>query len=103
VIAAEAVKAGAMVLRPVVEIDALAVYRLQIAHCCLLPTELVAGRSAIHLHRVAAANNQRASIHFAAVFAFPGAIAQLGERRAGSAKVGGSNPPSSISAVTPLA
>jgi PD-(D/E)XK endonuclease len=154
VLAAEAVKAGIMVLRPVVEgrrydlvfdlgdrmlrvqcksgrhkgggvivhtrtsrhtpqgyvwttygpdeIDALGVYCPQIDRCYLLPIDLVAGRSAIHLRLVAAANNQRASIHFAADFAFPGAIAQLGERRAGSAKVGGSNPPSSISIATPL-
>ena len=154
VIAAEAVKAGIMVLRPIVEgrrydlvfdlgdrmlrvqcksgrrkggvvivhtrtsrhtprgyiwttygedeIDALAVYCPQIDRCFLLPIELVAGRSAIHLRLVDAANNQRSSIHFATDFAFPGAIAQLGERRAGSAKVGGSNPPSSIANMTPL-
>ena len=148
VIAAEAVKAGIMVLRPVVEgrrydlvfdlgdrmlrvqcksgrlkggviavhtrtsrhtprgyvwttyqaeeINALAVYCPKLDRCYLLPIELVAGRSAIHLRIAAAANNQRASVHFAAEFAFPGAIAQLGERRAGSAKVEGSSPSSSI-------
>jgi hypothetical protein len=84
------------------EIDALGVYCPQTDACYLLPIELVAGHSAIHLRLVPSANNQRASIHLAADFAFPGAIAQLGERRAGSAKVGGSNPPSSTSTVTPL-
>jgi prevent-host-death family protein len=45
-------------------------------------------------------NAQRACINLAADFEFPGAIAQLGERSAGSRKVGGSNPPSSTSSQT---
>ena len=40
-------------------------------------------------------NNQRACVNLAEDYAFDGAIAQLGERRAGSAKVVGSSPTSS--------
>ena len=40
-------------------------------------------------------NAQRACINLASDFEFQGAIAQLGERSAGSRKVGGSSPPSS--------
>jgi hypothetical protein len=48
-----------------------------------------------------AANSQKAAINYADQYDF-GAIAQLGERRAGSAKVVGSSPTSSISYERPL-
>jgi hypothetical protein len=43
-----------------------------------------------------ARNNQELLVHWATNYRL-GAIAQLGERSAGSRKVGGSNPPSSTS------
>ena len=49
---------------------------------------------AMYLRLAPAANNQAAAINWAADFDL-GAIAQLGERRAGSAKVRGSIPLSS--------
>jgi hypothetical protein len=42
-----------------------------------------------------AANRQELAIRYAEPYRLPGAIAQLGERRAGSAKVEGSSPSSS--------
>jgi hypothetical protein len=77
------------------EIDGIGVYCEELDRCYYLPIELVAGRAAFHLRLAPTANRQEASIHWAANHTF-GAIAQLGERSAGSRKVGGSNPPSSI-------
>src|SRR5688572_3748175 len=48
----------------------------------------------VHLRVAAARNFQRACINLAENYRL-GAIAQLGERSAGSRKVGGSSPPSS--------
>ena len=78
------------------EVDAIAVYCQELKRCYWLPIDMVAGRRAIYLRLEPARNNQEAAINFAADYEF-GAIAQLGERSAGSRKVGGSNPPSSIS------
>jgi hypothetical protein len=77
------------------EIDAVAVYCQELKRCYWLPIDIVAGRRAIYLRLEPTANNQEVAINFAADYEF-GAIAQLGERSAGSRKVGGSNPPSSI-------
>ena len=77
------------------EIDAVAVYCEELDSVFLLPIELVAGRSFIHLRVKPAKNGQRASINSEADFRLSGAIAQLGERSAGSRKVGGSSPPGS--------
>jgi prevent-host-death family protein len=54
-----------------------------------------AGRNAVHLRIEPARNNQRASLNWAAAFEFPGAVAQLEERRHGMAEVRGSSPLSS--------
>jgi prevent-host-death family protein len=81
------------------EIDAVAAYCAALDRCYLLPIDLVAGRHAISLRLRPPRNSQRAWIHWASDFDLPGAIAQLGERPAGSRKVGGSNPPSSTAAV----
>ena len=54
------------------------------------------------LRLAATANNQQVAVRYASDCEFPGAIAQLGERRTGSAKAGGSSPPSSTSNVRPL-
>ena len=84
------------------EIDAVAVYCLEIDRCYLIPIDVVAGQSCIHLRLAASKNNQRMSIHWASDYEL-GAIAQLGERRAGSAKVVGSSPTSSTSEATAAA
>ena len=65
--------------------------------CYFVPIDEVAGQTMLYLRLVAAANNQQVAIRWAADYEFHGAIAQLGERSAGSRKVGGSNPPSSTS------
>ncbi len=57
---------------------------------------VAAGRSVIHLRLDPAKNGQEGGINYARDYEL-GAIAQLGERSAGSRKVGGSNPPSSTS------
>jgi hypothetical protein len=79
------------------EIDLFAVYCGELDRCFLLPISICANRRAIHLRLVPPRNNQRACINLADEFAFEGAVAQLGERRAGSAKVRGSIPLSSTS------
>ncbi len=77
------------------EIDLVAVYCGDLDRCYLLPSGLVVGRRAIHLRLSAPRNGQRACINLASDFEFAGAVAQLEERRAGSAKVRGSSPLSS--------
>ena len=85
------------------EIDAVAVYCRSLDRCYALPVALVAGRRRVHLRLSPSRNNQQAGINWAAKYEFgsldwgdPGAIAQLGERLAGSQKVAGSSPASSI-------
>ena len=78
------------------EIAAIAVYCQALKRCYWLPIDMVAGRRAIYLRLEPTANRQAALVHFAVDHEL-GAIAQLGERSAGSRKVGGSNPPSSTS------
>jgi PD-(D/E)XK endonuclease len=77
------------------EIDAVAAYCARLERY-LLPIELVQGVRMIHLRLNAPRNGQRAALHWAADYELPGAIAQLGERSAGSRKVVGSSPTSSI-------
>ena len=76
------------------EIDWLAAYCAELDRCYLLPIEVVAGQQVVHLRCAPARNNQAKGLHWAAQYEL-GAIAQLGERRAGSAKVAGSSPASS--------
>jgi PD-(D/E)XK endonuclease len=78
------------------EIDAIAIYCPDLDACYLVPIDQVAGQSYLHLRLQPAANGQKAAIRYAATYEFHGAIAQLGERLAGSQKVGGSSPPGSI-------
>jgi prevent-host-death family protein len=73
------------------EIDALAAYCAELDQCYLLPVELVAGKHALHLRLTRPRNCQRAAINWAKNYSL-GAIAQLGERRGGTAKVAGSSP-----------
>ena len=79
------------------EIDAVAVYCQELKQTYRLPIEMVAGRRAIYLRLNRAANNQESAINYAEHHLLPGAIAQLGERLAGSQKVVGSSPTSSTS------
>lgn len=77
------------------EVDAVAVYCEATAMCYLLPIKRVAGLGLFTLRLAPARNNQRASLNFAAEYEFPGAVAQLEERVAGSDEVRGSSPLSS--------
>jgi prevent-host-death family protein len=79
------------------EVDLFAVYCGELDRCFLLPIELCANRRAIFLRLTPPRNNQQACINLADEYDFAGAVAQLGERRAGSAKVRGSSPLSSTS------
>jgi PD-(D/E)XK endonuclease len=76
------------------EIDALAAYCVELRRCYLLPISMVAGKSYIHLRLSRSRNNQESRINWASDYEL-GAIAQLGERSAGSRKVEGSSPSSS--------
>jgi hypothetical protein len=77
------------------EIDAVAAYCPELDECFYLPISIMGGRSSVYLRLGPTRNRQRAAVNFAADFQL-GAIAQLGERSAGSRKVVGSNPTSSI-------
>jgi PD-(D/E)XK endonuclease len=80
------------------EVDAFAVYSVELDTCYLLPPELWAGRRRLHLRLAPSRNNQRLGINWAKDFEFaarlgqPGAVAQLGERLSGRQKATGSSP-----------
>jgi antitoxin (DNA-binding transcriptional repressor) of toxin-antitoxin stability system len=76
------------------EVDAVAVYCGDLDEVFLVPIDVVAGRSAIRLRIDPPRNAQRACINLADEYRL-GAIAQLGERPAGSREVVGSSPTSS--------
>jgi hypothetical protein len=76
------------------EIDAVAVYCPDTDECYFLPIELVAGKTYTHLRLATARNNQKIGVTMADDYRL-GAVAQLGERLAGSQKVRGSSPLSS--------
>jgi prevent-host-death family protein len=82
------------------EIDLVAVYCGALDRCYLLPSSLACERTAIHLRLTPPRNKQRACINLASEFDFAGAVAQLEERRAGSAKARGSSPLSSTHSST---
>jgi hypothetical protein len=74
------------------EIDAFAAYCAELDRCFFLPFARFPGRSSIQLRLAPTRNNQKLGINwadeydFTATLAQPlGAVAQLGERRAGSA------------------
>jgi PD-(D/E)XK nuclease superfamily protein len=87
------------------EIDAYAAYCPELDKNYFLPMSEFIGQQHIQLRLAPARNNQRRGIvwakeyEFAARLGVPGAVAQLGERRAGSAKVRGSSPLGSIDSV----
>jgi PD-(D/E)XK nuclease superfamily protein len=77
------------------EIDGIAAWCPDTAECYFIPIREIDGRACMHLRLAPARNNQELLVHWAAQYRL-GAIAQLGERLAGSQKAGGSSPPSSI-------
>ena len=81
------------------EVDAIAAYCHDLDRCYLLPIDAFAGKNTAHLRVGPARNNQRASLHWATDYEFPGAVAQLEERRHGMAEVRGSSPLSSTADV----
>jgi hypothetical protein len=78
------------------EIDGIAAWCPDTAECYFIPIADVDGQGHLHLRLAPARNNQELLVHWAAKYRL-GAIAQLGERLAGSQKAGGSSPPSSTS------
>jgi hypothetical protein len=76
------------------EIDAVVAYCRDTDDCYLLPSSIVAGRNMIYLRLAPTRNRQERRINWAQPYRL-GAIAQLGERLAGSQKVAGSSPASS--------
>jgi hypothetical protein len=77
------------------EVDAIAAYCAELDRCYYVPIAEIAGRHTFHLRLTPARNNQLLGVHFEAEYRL-GAVAQLGERLAGSQKVRGSSPLSSI-------
>ena len=73
----------------------VAVYCGELDRCYLLPVDLVSGRGVLSLRLGQTRNKQRAALNWAAEYEFPGAVAQLEERVAGSDEVRGSSPLSS--------
>ena len=84
------------------EVDYIAVYSVDVDNCYLIPPALWVGHRQVHLRLAPSRNNQQAGINWAKEYEFVatlarlGAVAQLGERRAGSAKATGSSPVGSI-------
>lgn len=76
------------------EVDAIGVYCGELAESFLVPIDVAAGKRQLHLRLNPPRNGQRACINLASEYRL-GAIAQLGERSAGSRKVVGSSPTSS--------
>ena|SRR5215831_7003895 len=80
------------------EIDAFAAYCAEVEQCYFLPIEMFDDRAAVQLRLEPTKNNQRAGINWAKDYEFAarlgarGAVAQLGERLAGSQKATGSSP-----------
>jgi hypothetical protein len=74
--------------------DAVAAYCPENGRCYYIPVARVDGRRVVHLRLRPARNNQVDRVNYASEYEL-GAIAQLGERVAGSHEVGGSSPPGS--------
>ena len=86
------------------QVDAIAAYCAELDRWYLIPIRFVDDQRNIHLRLAPARNNQRARVHWAHDFEMArldfttafGAVAQLGERLAGSQKATGSSPVGSI-------
>jgi hypothetical protein len=76
------------------EVDAIAAYCGENRTCYLVPMALFGDQATVSLRLQPARNNQRRLVHWADEYRL-GAIAQLGERHAGSVEVVGSSPTSS--------
>jgi prevent-host-death family protein len=76
------------------EVDLIAAYCEELGACYVIPVKDFPGQTQFHLRLAPARNGQRAALHFADDFRL-GAVAQLAERRRGTAEAGGSSPPSS--------
>jgi hypothetical protein len=76
------------------EVDAVAIYCAALDKCYLIPIAEIAGQTYIHLRISPSRNNQKIGLRWADDYEL-GAIAQLGERLAGSQKAAGSSPASS--------
>ena len=76
------------------EVDGTAAWCADTAESYFIPIAEIDGRACMHLRLAPPRNNQELLVHWAADYRL-GAIAQLGERSAGSRQVGGSSPPSS--------
>jgi hypothetical protein len=80
------------------EIDAFAAYCPEVDRCYFLPYALFESRTQVQLRLAPTQNNQMLGVNWAAQYEFEatlgrqGAVAQLGERRDGIAKVTGSSP-----------
>ena len=91
------------------EIDALVAFCPELDRCYYLPLAEFGERREIQLRLTAPRNNQRVGINWAeeyeltAKLSTPGAVAQLGERVAGSHEVRGSSPLGSIPGSTTVA
>jgi hypothetical protein len=87
------------------EIDAVVAYCPDLERCYFLPMDEFAERVEIQLRLTPSKNNQRRGINWADEYEFGarlasfGAVAQLGERVAGSHEVRGSSPLGSIDSV----
>ena len=85
------------------DVDAFAFYCPDTRSCYFLRFEELAPGGEMHLRLSPTLNNQARRVHWAREFVFGatlgplGAVAQLGERRAGSAQAAGSSPAGSIS------
>lgn len=77
------------------EVDAIGVYCEALNSCFLIPIETAGGMTGISLRLAPARNGQRAALNWAEQYRL-GAVAQLAERRRGTAEARGSNPLSSI-------
>ncbi len=82
------------------EIDAIAIYCESLDRCYLLPIAAFSGQTMVNLRIGEPQNGQRAALNWATDFEFPGAVAQLEERVAGSDEVRGSSPLSSTDEAT---
>jgi prevent-host-death family protein len=77
-----------------VEVDAIGAYCEELESCFLIPIGEVDGQCAVQLRLAPARNGQRAALNWADKYRL-GAVAQLAERRRGTAEARGSNPLSS--------
>ena len=77
------------------DVDAIAAYCPTLDDVWVVPIERITQKHEVRLRLTPAKNNQRVGVTIAETYRL-GAIAQLGERVAGSHEVGGSSPPGSI-------